>query len=104
MKATIFGKKRQTKKGKDFTTYFTKLTKKDGTEETYTVKLKEEDRPSLDQCPLNIIFKKEDANITIKTEANEETGKVYEKKELWINKYELDPEKWRDKSLDDFED
>ena len=104
MKATIFARKGKTKKGVEFYSYFTKLTKKDGTEETFTVKIREEDRPKPEDCPVNIIFNKEDANISRKTEENEETGKVYERKELWIDKYELDPEKYRDKSLDDFED
>ena len=50
MKATIFARKGKTRKGVEFYSYFTKLTKKDGTEETFTVKIREEDRPKPEYC------------------------------------------------------
>lgn len=102
MKITVFAKKRTTKQGVKFYSYLTKMVKKDGTELTASVSFPEELRPKPESCPLNIIVAKEDANLTTKNVQNED-GTIYEKRTLWVNKYELDPEKYRDKSLDDFE-
>ena len=101
MKATIFAKKKKSKEGREFYSYFTKLTKQDGTEETISVKFQEDIKPKGENCPLNIIFDKADANISTKTLIKED-GQVFEDKNLWIKKFEEDPEKFRDKSLDDY--
>ena len=61
MQVTIFAKKRNTKEGKVFYTYLTKLTKKDGTEVTASVKFRDEcGSPKPDHCPCNNLLEKED--------------------------------------------
>ena len=69
MEKTIFAKKRSTKDGtRTFNTYFTKLTDTTtGEEFTVQVKFREEcGQPKGDECPINIMFDKNDANFTEK--------------------------------------
>ena len=104
MKITVFAKKRTTNDGKkDFYTYLSKLSKKDGTELTVSCKFPDEIKPKAEECPLNIEFDKSSANLDHKTEVDKETGEVYERNTLWIKKYEKSKDKYVDKSLDDFE-
>jgi len=108
MKALVFGKKRQTKEGKTFTAYVTKLTKKDGSELTASVRFREEcGAPKLEECPCYIEFDKKDANMSFKTMevADNETGeiKTVDSNTLWIQKWNMSAEKYVDHSLDDFE-
>lgn len=107
MKALIFAKKKETKEGKKFYTYFATLTKKDGTEENVDCKFREEcGSPKPESCPLYIEFDKEDANLaTKKIKTVDEVGndKEVEVKKLWISKYQISEEKYVDNSLDDYE-
>ena len=103
MKATIFATKKKTKQGKEFHTYFTKLKKKDGTVDTISVKFADEIKPKPESCPLNIIYNKEDANISTKPKEKDD-GTIWEDRNLWIKAYTEDPEKFRDTSLDEYED
>ena len=103
MKINLFGKKRTTRDGKKtFITYFSTLTKKDGTEMKVNVKLREDAGQPVN-LPCVIEFEKQDANLSDETYEKEVDGvKVKEsKKVLWINKF-LEHE-YIDKSLDDFE-
>ena len=105
MKLAIFAKARTTKEGKPFTSYVTKLKKKDGDEMTVTVKFRQEcGAPNRDECPMYIDIDKANANLNRSEIVNEESGEVYERRELWVSKWERDPETYRDTSLDDFED
>lgn len=107
MKLLIFGKKRTSKEGRDFVTYLTKLTKKDGEEITASVKFTEEaGAPKLDECPCYIDVEKSAANLSTKTRevVDEESGEIHHinNQTLWIKKWEMNPEKYVDTSLDDF--
>lgn len=106
MELTIFAKKRKTKDGKDFTSYFTKLTKKSGEEITTSVKFREDcGAPKREQCPMNIIVDKGNANFVEKgvtyTDA-EGVEKDAIDRTLWIAFWE-EGTPYVDKSLDDFD-
>ena len=102
MQITIFAKKRNTKEGKVFYTYLTKLTKKDGTEVTASVKFRDEcGSPKPDQCPCNIVLEKADCNFTTKTSIDEETGEMRSNHTLWVNNW-TKGEPYVDHSMDDF--
>lgn len=112
MKILVFGKKRQTKDGKNFTAFVTKMSKKDGTEVTASVKFREEcGQPKLEETPCYIEFNKQDANMTFKTYeeevTDENTGEIKTKKvesnTLWVSAWKKSNEKYVDHSLDDFE-
>lgn len=109
MKVLVFGKKRQTKDGKNFTSYVTKLTKKDGDEVSMSVKFREEcGAPKLEETPCYIELDKNNANIATKKieVTDEESGEIreVESKTLWIQDWTMSNEKYVDHSLDDFED
>ena len=105
MELTIFAKKRKTKEGKDFTAYFTKLTKKTGEVITTSVKFREDcGAPKRENCPMNIVVDKSHANFV-------EKGITYEDSEgiekdgidrtLWISEW-TEGELYVDTSLDEF--
>lgn len=103
MKLVIFAKRRKTKEGKQFTSYLSKLTKRDGTEQLVSVKFREEcGNPDGKKCPMNIIVNKEDANLTRRTYTREDTGEPAETCTLWVSKWEMG-EKYVDTSLDEFD-
>ena len=102
MQITIFAKKRNTKEGKVFFTYLTKLTKKDGSEITSTVKFRDEcGNPKPDKCPMNLIVEKTDCNFSSKASTDEETGEIRTSNTLWINNWK-EGEPYVDHSMDDF--
>lgn len=103
MTINVFAKKRTTKDGsKSFYTYISKLTKKDGSLLTVSVKFPEDNTPKADEFPLTISFDKADANLSTKTIENEETGEVLgTSSTLWLKKYTKS--EYVDTSLDDFE-
>lgn len=104
MKATIFGKKKQTKEGKNFTAYVTRLTKKDGTEVSMSVKFREEcGAPKLEECPIIIEFDKNAVNRVECPYTREDTGEEAVAHTLWISAWKRSPEKYVDHSMDDFE-
>lgn len=109
MKLLIFGKKRQTKDGKTFTAYVSKLPKKDGTELTASVKFREEcGSPKLEDCPLYIEVDKTKANLATKKRdiEDEETHEIKEvlSHTLWVSEWKKSNEKYVDHSLDDIAD
>lgn len=109
MKLLIFGKKRTSREGRDFTTYFTKLHKTDGTEITTSVKFTEKaGAPNLEDCPIYIDVEKKDANLAekVKNVTDLDTGEIshIQDKTLWVKKWTKNPEKYVDTSLDDFVD
>ena len=102
MQITIFAKKRNTKEGKVFFTYLTKLTKKDGTEVTASAKFRDEcGSPKPDKCPMNILLEKVDCNFNSKATTDEETGEIRTSNTLWINNWK-EGEPYVDHSMDDF--
>lgn len=108
MKVLVFAKKRQTKDGRNFTAYVTKLTKKDGSELTAGVKFREEcGAPNADECPLYIEVDKVNANLATRTqEITTDDGEIKDvtQNTLWVSKWTRSDEKYVDTSLDEFED
>lgn len=98
---TIFAKKRNTKEGREFTSYLTRLKRKDGTEQTMSVKFKN-DGPDLMDCPCNIEVERADMNISTRKyeldDGSETIGYT-----LWVKAWTDSKEQWIDSSLDDFE-
>lgn len=105
MEITLFAKARTTKDGKPFHTYITSLKKKDGTTVVAAVKFNRScDRlPKPEDCPMNIIVAKEDAQLSSKEFINEDTGEVFTGYSLWVRHW-ADGTEYVDHSLDDFED
>lgn len=109
MRVLVFAKKRQTKDGKKFTAYVTKMPRKDGTDLTAGVKFREEcGAPTAESCPCYIEFDKKDANLSSKSRevTDEETGEIKDVVQytLWVSKWNMSDEEYVDHSLDDFED
>lgn len=103
MKINVFGKKMTSAEGRSFYNYFGTLTKKDGSEESVTIKFREEvGNPK--NVPCTIEFDKKGANLsTRKYEKETETGiEVVEGKVLWISAQYKETE-FVDNSLDDYE-
>ena len=106
MELVIFAKKRTKKDGGDFTSYFTKLTKKSGEEITTSVKFREDcGAPKREKCPMNIIVDKANANFVEKGITYEDAEGVEHEgidRTLWISEWE-EGAPYVDKSLDDFD-
>lgn len=108
MEVLVFAKKRQTKDGKNFTAYVTRLAKKDGTEVTAGVRFREEcGSPTADECPCYILVDKSKANLSTRTYeiTDEETGEITEteSKTLWVTAWKKSEKVYRDTSLDEFQ-
>ena len=97
---TVFAKKRNTKEGREFTSYLTQLTKKDGTTQSMSVKFKDE-APTLEDCPMNIEVERCDMNVS-KHKYETDDGVEAIGYTLWIKKWS-EGNQWIDTSLDDFE-
>lgn len=106
MNITVFGKKRTTKEGKPFMTYFTKLEKKDGSEITAQVKFTEE-AGNPKTVPCNLVIDKKNANYVEKTEkyidAETQQEKETIRKTLWVSAWK-EGKPYVDTSLDAFVD
>lgn len=103
MEIPVFAKKRNTKEGKVFYTYITRMTKRNGDEITATVKFREEcGAPDIKKCPCNIIIHKGGCNISKEEYIVEESGEVKEKNILWVNSWENGSE-YVDRSMDEFD-
>lgn len=106
MKLTIFSKKRTSHDGRQFDTFLTKLTKKDGTEITTGVKFRELcGSPRYEDCPCIIEVDKSKMNFNTKEisqELNDGTERVFEQNTLWISEWKMSNEKYVDTSMDDF--
>lgn len=104
MKVTVFGKKKTTAEGKAFTAYVAKLTRKDGTDLTASVKFREDcGQPKLEECPINIEFEKADGNLSSRSYVREDTGEEALSYTLWVRKWKPSADIYVDHSLDDFE-
>lgn len=106
MQLTVFAKNRTANDGRPFKTYFSKLTKKDGTQVTVQIKFREE-CGTPNQCPCNIVVNKNDANFTEKektyTDAKTQEEKQTVVRILWVSKW-TDGEPCVDHSMDEFVD
>lgn len=103
MEITIFAKKRFTKDNKPFAIYLTSLKRKDGTELKASVGFTNQAMQfNSEECPINIVVDKKDANLATSTYEDVETGELKTKYKLWVSKWERGS-KYVDHSLDDFE-
>lgn len=101
MEITVFAKKKKTKTGKEFFTYLTTLTKKNGEEEMIEVKFRDEcGAPK--KCPVNLVIEKSDANISKKTVIREDNGEAFVRKTLWVSAWK-EGEPYVDTSLDEYD-
>ena len=100
---TIFSKKRKTKDGKEFNTFITRLTKKDGTTSVVNVRFPDENKPNVADCPCNIEVAKDKMNLSIRTLTDEETGELIESRNLWVKAWSKSDVPYTDTSLDDFD-
>ena len=104
MELTVFAKKRQAKDGRTFYTYISTLVKKTtGESLTTQVKFREScGQPKPEECPMNIIVDKKNANFTTKELQNEETGQTIVSNTLWVTDWKKGTE-YVDHSMDDFD-
>jgi len=103
MKITVFAKKKQTREGKTFYSYLSTI-KKAGEPITVSVKFTDEaGHPQPAECPCNIEFRKEDANLASRKVTVDRDGVpvVNEYSTLWINEWEYSADKYVDHSMDD---
>ena len=100
----IFAKKRKSKEGREFYTYLTTLTKKDGTTETVGVSFSGGVAiPKPEECPMNIDVEKSDMNMAVKTIEDDESGESFTRKTLWIKNWKKSATPYVDTSMDDYE-
>lgn len=106
MELTIYAKKRTSKEGNKFYTYFTALTKKNGEQLTTEVKFREEcGAPSGDKCPMNIVVDKNDCNYserTVEYKTKEGEDGTTTRRRLWVSKWS-EGAPYIDTSMDEFE-
>lgn len=104
MELAIFAKKRTGNDGRTFYSYLSTLKKKDGTEQTVSVKFREEcGKPKPENCPMYINVDKGNANISRKQFIREDTGEAAESVNLWVSAWEQG-KPYVDTSLDEYED
>lgn len=103
MELAIFAKKGTTTDStRTFTRYLTKLPRKDGTEQTMSVKFREScGAPRAEECPCNIVVERENMNAT-RSEFEKEDGSVYTSVTLWVNKWAAGST-YIDHSLDEYD-
>lgn len=103
MELAIFASKKTTRDGKPFTAYSSHINKKDGTSVYINVKFRQEaGAPKAENCPANIIVKKEECNMQSREYVREDTGEVGMRFTLWVSKWEPSKNPYVDHSLDDF--
>lgn len=104
MQITIFAKKRTNKEGRVFYNFLSTLKRKDGTEQPVTVKFGGDAKvPNSEDCPMNIVFQREDANVARRTYTDEQTGELKVAYTLWLKAYSIG-DAYVDHSLDEFAD
>ena len=102
MELAIYAKKRTMTNGKTFYSYLATLPRKDGTDQTVTVRFRDEaGSPDPAKCPMNIIVDKKDSNVSKRTytTADGEIGTAYT---LWVSAWEVGAP-YIDTSLDEFD-
>lgn len=107
MEITIYAKKRTTREGKTFYNYLSRLNRRDETGEIISqivsVKFREDaGTPKPENCPMNIEFPKQTANLSSRNYTREDTGETGKSYTLWISEWEPGTP-FVDHSLDDFE-
>lgn len=103
MEITIFAKKRNTSDGKTFYSYLSTLTRKDGAQQTVSVKFRDEaGNPKPENCPMNIKFNKDSANLSTHEFTREDTGEIGTSYILWVSSWEQGAP-YVDHSLDEYE-
>lgn len=103
MNLTIFAKKRKSSDGREFYSYLSTMTRKDGSELKCSVKFREScGSPKGGDCPMNIVIDKSNANLSSKELVNEETGEILIVYTLWVSEWKIG-EQYVDHSLDDFQ-
>lgn len=103
MEFTVFAKKRHTSEGKSFYSYLATLKKKSGEPITVSVRFREDaGNPKPENCPMNVIVLKSDANLSTKKYTREDTGEDAISYTLWVSAWSKGTE-YVDHSLDDFE-
>lgn len=103
MEITVFAKKRHTSEGKSFFSYLATLTKKTGDTVTVSVRFREDaGNPKPENCPMNILINKNDANLSSHKYTREDTGEDAISYTLWVSAWSKGAE-YVDHSLDDFE-
>ena len=103
MEITIFAKKRTSNDGKTFYSYLTTLIRKDGSDQTVSVRFREEaGKPKPENCPMNIVIDKGDANISKKKYVREDTGEEAFSYNLWVTAWK-EGTPYVDTSLDEFD-
>lgn len=103
MKITVFKKVRSSKDGRKFDSYITRLSKKDGSDVSMSVKFSESCKPPVD-FPIILEVEKKDANLSKRRYTDMSTGDVKEGLTLWLKKYNVSRETYVDHSLDEYED
>lgn len=103
MEITIYAKRRNAADGKTFYSYLSTLTRKDGTQQTVSVKFRDEaGSPKPEKCPMNIKFDKVHGNLSTKEFIRNDTGETATSFTLWVSAWEPGTP-FVDHSLDDFE-
>lgn len=100
---TIFAKKRTTKDGKEFNTFITRLTKKDGNHVVVSVMFPQDNKPKAADCPLNIEVPKGMMNLSTRTITDDTTGATIERCTLWVKEWSASTSPYVDTSLDEFD-
>lgn len=103
MEITVFAKERKNAQGKTFWGYLTRLTNKaTGEIETLSVRFRQSaGQPDPDNCPMNIVIEKGDANIAENKYIREDTGEEAKSKSLWVNHWK-EGTPYVDHSMDDY--
>ena len=106
MVVTVFAKKKTAIDGRQFNTYFGKLTKKDGEEITAQIKFREE-CGAPQKCPCNVVLNHSDCNYSEKekkyTDAKTQEEKTTVERVLWVSAW-TEGEPYVDTSMDGFVD
>lgn len=103
MEITVFAKKKKTREGRQFYAYITHLTRKTGEEQAMAVKFRDEcGAPKPENCPMNVVVEKGDANISKKTYTREDTGEPAVSYTMWVTNWR-EGAPYVDTSFDDFE-
>ena len=102
MEIAIFAKNRTARNGQKFTGYLSTLPRKDGTNQTVSVRFRKDcGAPEPEKCPMNIVLNKGDVNLSRKDFVNKETGEVCTGYTLWVNNWSAGSA-YVDHSLDEF--
>lgn len=100
MELTIYAKTKKTAEGRSFRIYLSRLTNKKTGEEVPVRVNFQEGLPLPTVFPVNIVIKREDANLSEKRYKDEE-GEEHLTRSLWIKAYEMGSP-FEDHSLDDY--